>query len=169
MRFSAKIWALVIFVAAALAGTASIVWSHCEIPCGIYGDKTRIDLLYEHIATIEKSMKQIEALQAEEKTNYNQLVRWISNKEKHAEEVQHMVMQYFMTQRVKPAESGDARKKYLTQLTSLHGMLLHAMRAKQTTRVEHCVAMRQHVDTFAAAYFSAEDLKHIREHHKGHK
>jgi hypothetical protein len=42
------------------------------------------------------------------------------------------------------------------------------MKAKQTTDVEHAQHLRQHVDQFAAAYFSAEDLKHIRSHHGKH-
>ncbi|MDY6953871.1 MAG: superoxide dismutase [Ni], partial [Thermodesulfobacteriota bacterium] len=33
--------------------------AHCEIPCGIYDDQMRIDMIAEHITTIEKSMKQI--------------------------------------------------------------------------------------------------------------
>ena len=38
-------------------------FSHCEIPCGIYDDKTRLTLINEHITTIEKSIKQIIELQ----------------------------------------------------------------------------------------------------------
>ena len=36
----------------------SFLFSHCEIPCGIYNDKMRIDMIKEHITTIEKSMNQ---------------------------------------------------------------------------------------------------------------
>ena len=57
---------LVLFV---LAATAT-VRAHCQIPCGIYDDQTRIHLMEEHVATIEKSMKQIEAA-----ANQNQTVR----------------------------------------------------------------------------------------------
>ncbi len=151
-------------------GTYRIVRSHCEIPCGIYGDRTRIDLLYEDIETVEKSMTQVMVLKnSGPPPNINQLVRWVNNKEEHATKIQHIVMQYFMTQRVKPKPAGDAgRKKYVTQLTSLHGILVHAMKAKQTTDVEHAKHLRRHVDQFAAAYFSAEDLKHIRSHHGKH-
>jgi nickel superoxide dismutase len=28
--------------------------AHCEIPCGIYDDEMRINMVLEHIATIEK-------------------------------------------------------------------------------------------------------------------
>jgi len=170
MRIPSLRWTWLLVLAAVLCCAAPSVWSHCEIPCGIYGDKTRIDMLYEHVTTIEKSMRSIESLQKEESVNYNQLVRWIANKDTHAEEIQHIVMQYFMTQRVKPKAKGEAgHDKYLTQLTNLHEMLVHAMKAKQTIDTAHCEHLRQRIDAFSAAYFSAEDLKHIREHHGSHQ
>ena len=58
-------------------------YAHCEIPCGIYQDSLRIQMINEHIETIEKSMKMINKLSAEGEKNYNQLVRWIMNKEEH--------------------------------------------------------------------------------------
>ncbi len=170
MKLTTRV-SLVLLVAVVLTlSTEKIVRSHCEIPCGIYGDRTRIDLLYEDIATVEKSMTQVILLNDGSRSpNINQLVRWVSNKEEHATKIQHVVMQYFMTQRIKPKPAGDAgRKKYVTQLTSLHGILVHAMKAKQTTDVEHTKHLRQLVDQFAAAYFNAEDLAHIRSHHGKH-
>ncbi|MHC4552675.1 MAG: superoxide dismutase [Ni], partial [Planctomycetota bacterium] len=59
---------------------SSEVFSHCEIPCGIYDDPMRIRMIDEHIQTIEKSMKQIQELQKTDEINYNQLVRWTINK-----------------------------------------------------------------------------------------
>ncbi len=151
-------------------GTYRIVRSHCEIPCGIYDDEARIDILYEDILTVEKSMTQVMVLKnSGPPPNINQLVRWVNNKEEHANKIQHVVTQYFMTQRIKPKGADDpAHKKYITQLTSLHGILIHAMKAKQTTDVAHCKHLRQLVDRFAAAYFTAEDLKHIRSEHGHH-
>ena len=61
--------------------------SHCQVPCGIYDDEMRIKMISEHITTIEKAMKQVAALSKESKPNYNQIVRWINNKEKHAEQM----------------------------------------------------------------------------------
>lgn len=169
MRLRSTHWILAVLISTLFLFIAPAVWSHCEIPCGIYGDKSRIDILYEHVTTVEKSMKQIEALQAESKINYNQLVRWVNNKEEHANEIQEIVTQYFMTQRVKPKGDGDAaRTTYVKQLTALHGMLVLAMKAKQTTDTAHCTALRKHIDSFSASYFSAEDLKHVREHHGAH-
>ena len=66
----------------ALAVNAS---AHCEIPCGIYDDQMRINLIKEHITTIEKSMIQIMKIEKEKDHHSNQLVRWIMNKEHHAD------------------------------------------------------------------------------------
>ena len=147
-------------------GTAS---SHCEIPCGIYGDTTRIALLYEDIDTVEKSMKQVSRLS--DGSNHNQLVRWINNKDSHANKIQHIVTQYFMTQRVKPKgkDDAEAHAKYVSQLTTLHGMLIHAMKSKQTVDPQHCEKLRHLVDAFSESYFSKEDLEHIRKAHGSHK
>ena len=115
----------------------SNVSAHCEIPCGIYDDQLRTQLIAEHATTIEKSMKQIMELGKANPVNYNQLVRWVSNKEDHATEIQQIVSQYFMTQRIKP----DA-KKYSEKLTLLHKMLIHAMKCKQTTDLAHIATLR---------------------------
>ena len=142
-------------------------YSHCEIPCGIYGDAARITLLYEDIATVEKSMKQIVALPKEDPVNINQVVRWVNNKETHCDKIQHIVTQYFMTQRIKPKTPADggAHKKYVAQLTTLHGLLVHAMKAKQTTDLAHVERLRAGVKKLSELYFSKADLKHIGEHH----
>ena len=128
--------------------------AHCEIPCGIYDDPARITLLNEHIATIEKSMKQIEALSAAG-GSANQLTRWVMNKEDHANQLQEIVTQYFMTQRVKPLPpdaDAAAKEKYLKQLTLLHEMLVYAMKSKQTTDTANTDKLRQLVHDFAHVY-----------------
>ena len=43
-----------------LVAGAPVAQSHCQIPCGIYGDDARFEELAEHIRTIEKSMAQIQ-------------------------------------------------------------------------------------------------------------
>ena len=150
-------------------GWYSLGLSHCEIPCGIYGDKLRIALLYEDISTIERSMKQIHELSGNVGDNTNQLVRWVKNKEEHANKIQHTVSQYFLHQRIKPVEpeSDDDYKKYIKQLTTLHRILIEAMKGKQTTELKHVKSLRKLVGEFAGSYFSKEDLEHIREDHGG--
>lgn len=147
---------------------AAQAWAHCEIPCGVYGDQARIDMLMEHIQTVEKSMKMIRELGEGGEKNWNQLVRWVSNKEEHCDKIQEIVTQYFMTQRVPmvdPEKDKAAYDKHALQLHILHGILVHAMKAKQTTNDDHIFAMREHVMHFAETYFNAEDVEHIKSHH----
>ena len=121
--------------------------AHCEIPCGIYDDQLRAKLIAEHAGTIEKSMKQVMKL-SKDSANANQLVRWVSNKETHATKIQHIVSQYFMTQRIKPDQ-----EKYTEKLTVLHQMLLAAMKCKQTTDVSHVNDLRMLLKKFEVLYF----------------
>jgi nickel superoxide dismutase len=124
--------------------------AHCEIPCGIYNDGMRIALLREHCDTIEKSMKMILQLSAEEVANYNQIVRWVSNKEDHANQIQDIVSQYFMTQRVKPLSGDDesGRDSYIRKLALLHRMLVEAMKAKQTVDLGRVDGLRKLIAEF---------------------
>ena len=156
-----KITSLLLFLAMLLL-LKPAVHSHCEVPCGIYNDQMRFTMLEEHIATIEKAINQISVLSKENPQNMNQIVRWVMNKEKHAEEIQHIVSQYFMTQRIKPTN-----KAYALQIRTLHQMLIYAMKAKQTVDPKHVAELRGQVDDFAKLYFSAEDLEHLKEHHDG--
>lgn len=134
-------------------------WAHCQIPCGIYDDPARFKQLAEHITTIEKSMNQIMELSKEhDHPNFNQLVRWVQNKDQHADELSEIVTYYFMAQRVKPTPAGDAkaREKYVEQITLLHQMLVHAMKAKQTTDLEQVEALRSLLKQFEASYLGAK-------------
>jgi nickel superoxide dismutase len=122
--------------------------AHCEIPCGIYDDEMRIRMIAEHITTIEKSMKEIMKLQGQKPANYNQLIRWVTNKEHHANELQEIVTQYFMTQRIKLDT-----KDYTQRLTVLHKMLVYAMKCKQTTDLSNIAKLRSLLEEFQNLYF----------------
>jgi nickel superoxide dismutase len=126
-------------------------FSHCQMPCGIYDDEMRIGMINEHIATIEKAMNQIKELEKEGDKNYNQLVRWIVTKENHASELQEIVSQYFMTQRIKP----DA-KDYSKKLGLLHEMLIYSMKCKQTTDLTYVSKLRDLVKEFQGLYFEKQ-------------
>ena len=140
----------------------SFVSAHCEIPCGIYADKMRIDMIKEHITTVEKSMTQITNLENTNPLNYNQLVRWITNKDEHANQIQNIVSQYFMTQRIKIVDESDkaATNKYQKEISLLHEMLVYAMKTKQTTELINCEKLRHLVDTFYNLYFTDEEKSH---------
>jgi len=126
------------------------VFSHCEIPCGIYNDEMRFAMIEEHITTIEKAMKEIEHLSGHQPFNFNQIVRWVTNKEKHADEIQHIISQYFLTQRVKLVEKKDdkAHKIYLEHLSLCHEILICAMKTKQTTDLSNVEKLKSAVKVF---------------------
>lgn len=130
--------------------TAGPVLAHCEIPCGIYDDKMRISMLEEHITTIEKSMNMIKELEKE--SNSNQLIRWVMNKEDHADQFQEIVSQYFLTQRIK-AGHGD----YQAKLEVLHQLLVYAMKCKQTTDLANTAKLKELVAEFDKLYFTPHE------------
>lgn len=129
--------------------------AHCEIPCGIYEDSLRIELIYEHITTIEKSMNQIIDLSSADTINYNQLVRWVTNKEEHAAKIQDIVSQYFLNQRIKITEPAkvEGYAKYTNQLSLLHQLLVFSMKAKQTTDLEYIQKLNETLKQFSDSYF----------------
>ncbi len=127
--------------------------------CGIYGDSLRIELIREHVMTIEKSMKMIDELSKEKKPNYNQLVRWVTNKEEHAENIQIIVSQYFMHQRIKPVILSDeaAHAKYTTELELLHRISVNAMKCKQGTDPLYPSKILINLELFEDLYFDKHE------------
>ena len=153
-RFALAALSLALILAPAAPAAA-----HCQIPCGIYDDELRVQLIEEHITTVEKSMNQIVTLGKANPVDYNQLVRWVNNKEEHAQKIQDIVTAYFMAQRIKmPADHGDekAMNEYLHKLALLHAIQVHAMKAKQTTNLGEVETLRKLVEQFRIAYFGEE-------------
>ncbi len=145
---------LMLLLACCLLAVAAPLLAHCEIPCGVYGDEARFAAIEEDLTTIEKSMAQITALAGQsDAQSANQLARWVANKEEHANKIQHVVAQYFMTQRLKEvAEGGEAMAAYTGKLVLLHKLLRGAMKCKQTVDVEQVEKMRALLHEFKHAY-----------------
>jgi len=132
--------------------------AHCQIPCGIYDDNLRFTLMAEHITTIEKSMKEIIRLSGGKTMDYNQLIRWVQNKDKHADNLSEIVTYYFMAQRVMPADQNDTKnhEKYVREITLLHQLLYHAMKTKQTTDLDEIGKLRELLKQFQASYLAKQ-------------
>jgi nickel superoxide dismutase len=154
-----KIILALITVLSVLALNNRKSFAHCEIPCGIYEDTLRIELIKEHIITIEKSMNMIIELSKEENPNYNQIVRWVVNKDEHAKKLQDIVSQYFMHQRIKPVspENKEMYEKYIERLTRLHKLLVYAMNAKQTTDLSYIDKLNETINAFEKSYFHTHE------------
>lgn len=133
---------------AAMLMLASMAGAHCQIPCGIYDDHARIAMLEEHVATIEKSMTEIAKLPAASPQNINQLVRWVASKDEHADQLTEIVTYYFLAQRIKP----DAAN-YEAKLKALHGMMISAMKCKQTVELKNVEELKTLIHQFEKLYF----------------
>ncbi len=155
---------------AVLCSFGSKAFAHCQVPCGIYNDPVRFTMLEEHVTTIEKSMKLITELSAEETKNYNQIVRWVSNKETHANEFTEIVTYYFLAQRIKPVDPSDkaAMGKYLREVKMLHEMIVFAMKCKQTIDPENAAKLRSLIIDFQGSYLGGQtNVKHTHKHPDG--
>lgn len=160
MTINQKIAAGFIFVSAFFV-IGSAVYSHCQIPCGIYNDPMRFDEITENITTIEKSMNMINQLSAESKPNMNQLVRWIENKDTHADELSEIITYYFMAQRVAPVEKTNAAAydKYINKLALMHQIVVASMKSKQSTDLSIVKQLTELTAAFKKAYSEPAEQK----------
>lgn len=141
-----------LLIAAVLVSTACLpmayLGAHCEVPCGIYDDGARFTEMKEDQATIAKAITQIGELSGtHDATGHNQLARWVATKEAHATNTQHIIAQYFMTQKIKP----DA-EHYVDKLTTAHGVLVAAMKCKQSADPAMAEALSAAIKKFEVAY-----------------
>ncbi|MFH2045214.1 MAG: superoxide dismutase, Ni [Pseudomonadota bacterium] len=123
-------------------------YAHCQIPCGIYNDYARVQSMLEDADTIEKSAKLIAELAGKpDAQSQNQLVRWVMNKEKHAQNIISTISDYFLTQRVKPDQ-----KDYSERLIKHHTVIITAMKAKQNADVKYVKALRESIQALLSYY-----------------
>ncbi|MCI5073058.1 superoxide dismutase, Ni [bacterium] len=140
------------FFVLGLMSAFSELEAHCQVPCGIYDDHARIHLMQEHVQTIQKARKMILELQAEKnssKRNYNQIVRWVMTKEKHATDIQNIANEYFLVQRIKLDWPEKKRNTFLNQL---HKILVYAMKCKQSLNEADYSKLNQAVNAFEQSY-----------------
>jgi nickel superoxide dismutase len=153
MKF--KRWLGVAVCVAVLCSVGSKAFAHCQVPCGIYNDPVRFTMLEEHVTTIEKSMKLITELSAEETKNYNQIVRWVNNKETHANEFTEIVTYYFLAQRI----TAD-KENYTDQLKAAHAVIVAAMKCKQSADPATAEALQKAVFGLYEAYTGKKPQLH---------
>ena len=123
------------------------LYGHCQVPCGIYGDEARFTAMLEDLKTVRKAMDQINNESTNKKSNYNQLVRWVNNKESHAQKIQDTVAEYFLAQRIK-----EGQPHYTDKLKALHQIIVYAMKCKQTTDGANADALEKAIKSFQGMY-----------------
>lgn len=137
--------------------TAASLSAHCQVPCGIYGDELKFGELKQHIETIEKSGKLIRELSAKDKLSaqdHQQLIRWTTNKETHAQKIIDEAANYFLAQRIKP----DA-DHYAEKIELLHHIIVYSMKSKQSVESDPAETLAKKLAAFKDLY-----LDHMHEH-----
>lgn len=123
-------------------------FAHCQIPCGIYDDHARVASMLEDVETIRKSVALITDLSGKsDPQSQNQLVRWVMNKEHHAQNIIDSISDYFLTQRVKSSQDD-----YNERLQDHHAVIVSAMKAKQTVDMKNVDDLMAAVERLVAYY-----------------
>lgn len=142
-----KMAAFILF-SSTVVGFSSLVTAHCQIPCGIYDDHARVQSMLEDAATTQKASKMIEELAGKkDPQSQNQLVRWVMNKEQHAQNVIATISDYFLTQRVKADQ-----KDYAERLAKHHAIIVAAMKVKQNADISYSLELSKAISAIEAYY-----------------
>jgi nickel superoxide dismutase len=139
-------------IAFVLAGLVFLLpqlsYAHCQIPCGIYDDHHRVQSMLEDAETVEKSARLIGELSGKsDAQSQNQLIRWVMNKEKHAQNIISTISDYFLTQRVKTSQ-----KDYNERLAKHHAVIVAAMKAKQNSDISYANKLKESIEALAPYY-----------------
>ncbi|CAI8296565.1 MAG: Uncharacterised protein [Opitutia bacterium UBA7350] len=137
-----------LLLAMTIFGFSSYALAHCQVPCGIYDDSARVDSMLEDAATVQKAIATLATLSGKtDLPSINQSVRWVQNKELHAQRIIETISDYFLTQRVKPGQDD-----YATRLARHHSVILAAMNAKQNTSFDAAQVLRVSIQNLRAYY-----------------
>ena len=155
---------LKLFFTAILFAFSAELYAHCQVPCGIYDDAVRIVQIEEDITTIRKAMNMINDLAGKsDAQSLNQISRWVSTKESHAQNAQETILNYFLAQRVKAKEKGNKdRQKYVDQTLTLHQLIVKMMKCKQTVDQRNCSDAYELLDKFTDLYFEQHGIDHLK-------
>lgn len=137
-----------LFCTLTLLLASNIASAHCQIPCGIYDDYARVVAMLEDATTVEKSANLIADLAGKTDAQaQNQMVRWVMNKETHAQKIIATMGDYFLTQRVKTSQ-----EDYEARLVKHHAVILAAMKAKQNADVKFAQELKNAIKELVAYY-----------------
>jgi len=147
-----KISGCILLIAFAVTGSIfikpQVTHAHCQIPCGIYDDAARVQSMLEDAATVEKSLQTIAALEGKtDAQSQNQMVRWVMNKEEHAQKIIATISDYFLTQRIKPDQ-----EDYAERLMKHHTVIIAAMKAKQNVDIKLATTLKESIEALKSYY-----------------
>ena len=147
-RFKKSVLLIFFLLATFILVLPQLLQAHCQIPCGIYDDFARVQSMREDAATVEKSIRLIIELAGKsDAQSQNQLVRWVMNKEAHAQKIIASISDYFLTQRVKPSQ-----QDYAERLKKHHFVIIAAMKAKQNADLTVAKNLKESIEALSSYY-----------------
>ena len=143
-----KIYRVILSLFVSLFLFSEVVYGHCQVPCGIYDDHARVHAMLEDAQTVKKASEKVHALSGQlDGQSLQQLVRWVNNKESHAQKIITTVCDYYLTQRVKPEQ-----KDYVERLQKHHAVIIAAMKAKQNAGTEYASKLIEAIEDLMQYY-----------------
>ncbi len=109
----------------------SLIFSHCQMPCGIYHDDMVFDQIDQYIETTAKGITILQDSKFSTTQNRNEFMRWVMQKENSSNEVANLLVTYFLQQKIKPDEEDTAKR-----VISAHKMLFWLVQIKQSSDLE---------------------------------
>lgn len=138
---------------------ASTLSAHCQVPCGIYHDQMIVEGMKEDIQTLHKAVKEIGGNPGSSAQDKNQLVRWVMNKEKHADKLSDTMVEYFLKQRIKP-EGEQLNDK----LKAAHQVIFLTMKVKQSVDPSMVQNLEQALQRFVLLMYPEQAHSHSHHH-----
>lgn len=152
--FSSRLATLV--ASAGLLLFAHSASAHCQVPCGIYDDHAKVDAMLQDAVTVIKAGTMMADLTGKsDAQSHQQMVRWVNNKESHAQKIIFDIADYFLTQRVK-----DSQDDYVQRLKDHHAVIVAAMKAKQSADPAAGEALKTAVEKLFVYYPTHEHHHH---------
>jgi nickel superoxide dismutase len=102
------------------------ILAHCQMPCGIYHDNMVYDQIDQYIETMYKGVTVLNDNKFNNPHDRNEFVRWVMLKENSSNDTAELIMTYFLQQKMKPGEDGNAQR-----LESAHKLLFLLVQIKQ--------------------------------------
>jgi nickel superoxide dismutase len=113
--------------ASCLFGFQMALFSHCQMPCGIYHDDMVYDQIDQYVETMAKGISVLTEDKFETTQQQNTFIRWVMLKEKASDEIAELITKFFLQQKIKPGEDETAKR-----VISAHKMLFYLVGVKQT-------------------------------------
>ncbi|PJD97590.1 MAG: hypothetical protein CK425_02885 [Parachlamydia sp.] len=107
------------------------LYSHCQMPCGVYHDNMVYDQIDQYVETMVKGMTVLSDNKFTSLHDKNEFVRWIITKENESNKTAELITTYFLQQKIKPDEEDTVKKVVMA-----HRLLFDIVGIKQNIDIK---------------------------------